>query len=85
MASKLTKAQAKVIKLLQVGECITCSQTHYYVSDKYTSHRISWRVWQALTGHDGRGCVNKGEALIYQTPFYPFDFVLTKKGEEIKL
>lgn len=84
MASKLTKAQAKVIRLLQAGEVITCSDTHYYVSEKYTSHRISWRVWQFLTGH-AFPATNKADVFIYQEPQYPFDWVLTKKGEEIKL
>lgn len=84
MASKLTKAQAKVIKLLQAGECISCSSTHYYVSDKYTSHRISWRVWQALTLMPSMPWERQG-ALIYQQNEHPFDWVLTKKGKEIKL
>lgn len=83
MASKLTKAQAKVINLLQRGEVVMCSDTHYYISDKKESYRISWRVWQALTGHTFPS--TKSDALIYQQPHYPFHWVLTKRGEEMKL
>lgn len=42
MASKikLTKAQRKVIELLQKGEVIINDEKWFYVSDGFTSHRI---------------------------------------------
>lgn len=84
MASKLTKAQAKVIKLLQAGEVICCDERFFYVSDKYTRHRISWRIWQTLT-QNTKSLFERQDALICQQSHWPFDWVLTKKGEEIKL
>lgn len=82
MASKLTKAQAKVIKLLQKGEVIVHDGRYFQVSEGIVRHRISWKVWYALTQEH---LWERFDPLIYQQLSYPFDWVLTKKGEEIKL
>lgn len=84
MASKLTKAQAKVIMLLQRGEVIMHDDRYFQVSDGFERHRISWKVWQALTLNPLEPWERKN-ALICQEEAYPFDWVLTKKGKEIKL
>lgn len=84
MASKLTKAQAKVIKLLQKGEVIVHDGRYYQVSDGYKRYRISWKVWYALT-QEHLQVWDRVDQLIYQQLSYPFNWVLTKKGEEIKL
>jgi len=82
--TKLTPAQAKVIRLLQKGEVITHNDRNYFVSDGFKSHKIQWRVWYALTQTD-KQVWDRDEPLILQQSHYPFDFVLTKKGKEIKL
>lgn len=78
MASKikLTKAQRKVIELLQRGEVIVHDDRYFQVSDKFTEHRIQWKVWQALTQE-----LN----LIRQEHQPHFEWILTKEGENIKL
>lgn len=72
---KLTKAQRKVIELLQRGECITHDNRYFQVSDKYTCHRIQWKVWQALT---------QELKLITQGDYPFFRWGLTKKGHDFK-
>lgn len=83
MASKLTKAQAKVIKLLQKGEVIVHDDRYFQVSEGFGRHRISWKVWYALT-QEHLQVWDRVDQLIYQQQAYPFNWVLTKKGEEIK-
>lgn len=86
MASKikLTKAQRKVIELLQRGEVIVHDDRYFQVSDRMTAHRISWKVWHALTQNTKQPW-ERLDALISQQLHSPFDWVLTKKGKEIKL
>lgn len=86
MASKikLTKAQRKVIELLQRGEVIVHDDRYFQVSDGKTAHRISWKVWYALT-QEHLQAWNRVDALIYQEGYPYFNWVLTKKGKEIKL
>jgi hypothetical protein len=72
---KLTKAQRKVIELLQRGEVIVHDDRYYQVSDGFERHRIAWNVWQALT---------QDLDLIYQEMEYPFHWLLTKQGENFK-
>lgn len=80
---KLTPAQSKVIRLLQAGECITCSNTHYYVSDGLKSHRIDWRVWDKLT-ENYKHVWERQNAFISQQLHYPFNWELTKLGKDYK-
>lgn len=86
MASKmkLTKAQRKVIELLQRGEVIVHDNLYFQVSDGVERHRISWKVWQALTQNTKQPW-DRLDALISQQLNFPFDWVLTKKGEEVIL
>lgn len=81
---KLTKAQRKVIELLQRGEVILHDNRYFQISDGFDKHRISWKVWQALTQNTKQPW-DRLDALITQQMEYPFDWVLTKKGKEIKL
>lgn len=74
--TKLTKAQRKVIELLQRGEVIVHDDRYFQVSDRMTAHRISWKVWQALT---------QELYLIHQERGPYFKWVLTDKGCYIKL
>lgn len=73
---KLTKAQRKVIELLQKGEVIVHDDRYFQVSDVLRQHRISWKVWQALTQE-----LN----LIYQDFGPHYEWELTKIGRELKL
>lgn len=73
---KLTRAQKKVIKLLQDNEIIEHNDRNFMVSEKQQFHIIQWRVWVSLTKELG---------LIYQEGAPHFNWVLTKKGEELKL
>lgn len=81
---KLTKAQAKVIKLLQSGEIILHDEGYFHVSEGQKAYRISWRVWYALTKED-KEVWEREDALIGQQIIYPFNYVLTEKGKSIKL
>lgn len=73
---KLTKAQRKVIELLQRGEVIVHDDQYFQVSDRLTQHRISWNVWKALTQ----------ELNLIRQEYQPhFEWVLTEEGENVKL
>ena len=84
MASKLTKAQAKVIRLLQKGEVIVHDDRYFQVSDGFVRHRISWKVWAALV-QDHLQPWERVDPLIYQEGSPHFNWVLTPKGRELKL
>lgn len=84
MKIKLTKAQRKVIELLQKGEVIVHDDRYFQVSDGVTCHRISWRVWDFLT-QNYKQVWDRGDALIYQQNKWPFDYTLTQKGRDLKL
>jgi hypothetical protein len=86
MASKikLTKAQRKVIELLQRGEVIVHDERYFQVSDGRRAHRISWKVWYALT-QEHLQVWDRNGPLIYQEGCPHFDWVLTKKGRDLKL
>lgn len=81
---KLTKAQRKVIELLQRGECIVNDDKYFYVSDKYTQHRIDWRVWAFLTKSASLPREWQ-DALIRQEGYPHFHWELTQKGRDLKL
>jgi acyl-ACP thioesterase len=72
---KLTKAQWFVIDRLQRGGLIIHDDQYFQISLGFEVHRIQWRVWQSL---------NIELELIRQQTSHPFDFILTKKGENYK-
>jgi hypothetical protein len=83
MSIRLTKAQRKVIALLQKGEVIVHDDRYFQVSDGFTQHRISWKVWQSLTQNHLQAW-DRVDPLIYQEQ-RNFNWVLTQKGRDLKL
>lgn len=81
---KLTRAQRKVVELLQRGEVIVHDDRYFQVSDGFERHRISWKVWQALA-QDHLQVWDRVEPLIYQEGGPHYNWVLTKKGRDLKL
>jgi hypothetical protein len=72
---KLTKAQWFVVDRLQRGGVIVHDDRYFQISIGHETHRIQWRVWQAL---------NLELGLIRQQTSYPFDHLLTEEGKTYK-
>jgi DUF4097 and DUF4098 domain-containing protein YvlB len=73
---KLTKAQKEIISRLRNGQVITHNEKNFIVCKTTNDIKvIRWDVWDRLRKAD----------LIDQQLSYPFDYVLTEKGKQIKI